>query len=287
MLFEELIGIYASSTTHRSKERDGYSIQRLTPHFQGRSMAALRRADIRTYVDRRSAEGVRTSTVIRELKFLSAAINFVRLEFDRQDLPNPVERLGLRHPEGRLRWLSREEAARLVEAASLHARRPHLPSFIQLALNTGCRKTELLALEWSRVDWTLSTLRLDAEHTKSAKRRHIPLNEAALAALRVMRAWCDSHAHGSPWVFATASGRMTTLQVGFGAACKRASIEDFRIHDLRHTCASWLVIAGVPLQVVKELLGHSSITVTERYAHLAPELVRSAVQRLLPFDGRA
>jgi len=58
---------------------------------------------------------------------------------------------------------------------------------------------------------------------------------------------------------------------------------DFRIHDLRHTFASWLVMDGVSLYVVKDLLGHSSVTVTERYAHLSPTQGRAAVQRLLPF----
>lgn len=283
MLFEELIGIYASSTTHRSKERDRYSILRLTPHFQGRSMSNLRRVDVRAYVEKRKADGVKISTVTRELKLLSAAINFVRLELDRHDIPNPVERLGLERPEGRLRWLSREEAAALVSAAKLHARRPHLPAFIRLALHTGCRKSELLGLQWRRVDFDRAMLRLDAEHTKAGRRRYVPLNDAALSALREMRAWCDDSLPGTEWVFATAGGRMTTLQVGFVAACARAGIEDFKIHDLRHTCASWLVMAGTPLQVVKELLGHSSITVTERYAHLAPGAVQGAVQRLLPF----
>jgi integrase len=63
-------------------------------------------------------------------------------------------------------------------------------------------------------------------------------------------------------------------------ACSTAGIEDFHIHDLRHTCAAWLVTAGVPLPEVRDLLGHGSITMTERYAHLAPENVREAVRRL-------
>ncbi|WP_277399371.1 site-specific integrase [Burkholderia sp. Ac-20384] len=73
------------------------------------------------------------------------------------------------------------------------------------------------------------------------------------------------------------------LQKGFRAACERVGISDFRIHDLRHTFASWLVMSGVSLYVVRDLLGHSSIAVTERYAHLSPDQGRSAVQSLLPF----
>jgi integrase len=67
------------------------------------------------------------------------------------------------------------------------------------------------------------------------------------------------------------------MQNGFQAACKRARIADFRVHDLRHTCASWLVQGGVPLLEVAKLLGHSTIEMTERYAHLAPENLRAAV----------
>ena len=86
----------------------------------------------------------------------------------------------------------------------------------------------------------------------------------------------------SPWVFASGAGvRVATLQKGFDAACKRCGIDDFRIHDLRHTFASWLVMDGVSLYLVKDLLGHSSVAVTKRYAHLSPDQGRVAVQQLL------
>nr|WP_230972072.1 site-specific integrase [Burkholderia pseudomultivorans] len=81
------------------------------------------------------------------------------------------------------------------------------------------------------------------------------------------RVWLSENVPGARWVFFVQSGaRIITLQKGFGAACRRAGIVDFRIHDLRHTFASWLVMSGESLYVVRDLLGYSSVTVTERYA---------------------
>lgn len=282
MLFEEVIGIYVGATAHRSKQRDYYSLCALRPHFAGRSVAELRRADVRGYIERRQAQGVTASTIGRELRFLSAAINYVRLEYDRVDLPNPAQRIGLSEPEARVRWIDRADAVRLVDAAGAHARRPQLANFIRLALHTGCRRGELLGLEWARVDRRRRLLRLEAEHTKAGRRRVVPLNDEAGAALDGQREWLRRSSIASPWVFGLAPDRrITTVQKGFKAACRRAGIEDFRVHDMRHTFASWLVMAGASLYVVKDLLGHSSITVTERYAHLSPDQGRSAVQLLL------
>jgi integrase len=79
-------------------------------------------------------------------------------------------------------------------------------------------------------------------------------------------------------VFAHRDGsRIGDVNKAFATACQRASVTDFRIHDLRHTCAAWLVSAGVTLVTVRDLLGHSTIKMTERYAHLHPDNVRVAV----------
>jgi integrase len=93
------------------------------------------------------------------------------------------------------------------------------------------------------------------------------------------------HCPDSPWVFVHPNGeRLQSLQTAFEWLLKHVGIEDFRIHDLRHTCASWLVSAGQQLTAVRDLLGHSSIQMTERYAHLSPDNVRAAVSAL---DGVA
>lgn len=281
MLFEEVIGSYLS--TRANADRDRYSLKRLNPHFFGRQIPDLRRADLRNYIAARLSQGVKQSTVRRELRIFSAAINFCRLELDRPDLPNPVAALGLSEEEGRVRWLTREEATRLISCAE-EALRPHLPCFIRLALNTGCRRGELLNLEWNRVDTGRQQILLEARHNKSRRRQTVPLNMDAISALNRMKEWQATNAPGTPWVFGKEGGNpITTFKTSWTSALKRAGITDFRIHDLRHTFASWLVMQGIDLYVVKELLRHSSVTVTEKYAHLAPSKTADAVQRLLPF----
>lgn len=222
-------------------------------------------------------------TVRRELCLFSAAINFCNGELE-ISLPNPISRLGLPRPEARVRWITWREAGRLLEEAGRYASRPHLAAFIRLALNTGCRKGELLNLEWSRVDWEQALLLLEARHTKARRRRTAPLNDSALDALRHLQAWQERRGLVSPWVFGYAEDkRITTFKTAWAGALRRSGIENFRIHDMRHTFASWLVMRGVSIYVVRDLLGHASVTQTEIYAHLAPDQGRSAVQRLLSF----
>jgi integrase len=166
----------------------------------------------------------------------------------------------------------------LIREAEKDWKSLHLADFIRLALNTGCRKNEMLKLSWDRVDLKANVLRLEGIHTKSGKRRAVPLNEEARRALLNRARFRAEHCPDSLWVFAHKSGeRIQFMQNGFQAACGRAGIKDFRVHDMRHTCASWLVQGGVPLLEVSKLLGHSTTEMTERYAHLAPENLKAAV----------
>ncbi|MDP1651687.1 MAG: site-specific integrase [Rhodocyclaceae bacterium] len=264
--------ITAKQSEWRAIERVGIACRRLQPHFTGMAAERIRRADVASYIQKRKKDGVSGSTINRELDLLSAASNYARITLE-WNVQNPVTGMSLKEPQGRLRWITKEEAERLIAEASKEvSKSPHLADFIRLALNTGCRKNELLTLSWDRVDLAAGCIRLEGENTKNGKRRIVPLSEVARAALANRARFRSEHCPKSPWVFTHKSGeRVKFMQNGYGAACRRAGIENFRVHDLRHTCASWLVSAGVPLFEVKELLGHSSIEMTERYAHLAPE----------------
>jgi len=280
--FDELMLTYLKSTAgeKRATERDRYSVKRLFPAFTGRELHTLRPSDIRAYIDERKDDGAGPGTINRELGLLSSAINYARREWE-WDIPNPVSGRKLKEPEGRVRWITQSEADALIEAAGKEPKAPHLADFIRLALNTGCRRDELLRLEWKRVDLQAGLIHLEAHHTKSGRRRSVPLNRSARESILSRADFRTLHCPASPWVFCDRQGRrVQSIKRSWSTACRRAGIRDFRIHDLRHTCAAWLVSAGVPLTEVRDLLGHSTITMTERYAHLAPENVRAAVELL-------
>ncbi|WP_457666175.1 tyrosine-type recombinase/integrase [Thiolapillus sp.] len=240
----------------------------------------MRSQDVRAYVRERRREGRAASTINKEVGLLSAAINYANREWG-WEIDNPAQGCRQREPEGRVRWISRDESVELMKMAEIDPRAQHLADFIRLALNTGCRKGELLGLEWRRVDLKAGLIHLEAEHTKTGRRRAVPLNKEARAAIINRARFRAQYCPASPWVFSHKNGsRIGDIKRSFATACMRAGIVDFKIHDMRHTCAAWLVTAGVPLAEVRDLLGHRSIQMTERYAHLSPENVRSAVARL-------
>ena len=278
--FEDVMVQYLREAAGRpSLETIRIHVRQLRESFARRSMQSLKGADIMAHVARRRSEGVSDSTINRELEVLSAAINHVRHALE-WDIPNPVPGRKLRKAPPRVRWLTREEADRLI-AAARGTRSPWLASLILLALHTGMRRGEMLGLEWARVDLKQGLVHLYDVHTKTARHRSVPLNRSAREALLAQARFRAAHCPDSPWVFCKPDGsRIRDVHKGFRTARRKAGIEDFRFHDLRHTCAAWLVSTGVPLSEVRDLLGHTNVTMTERYAHLAPERVREAVQRL-------
>jgi integrase len=269
-----------SHADKKSLDRDKGIIKNLRPHFQATPLQDLAASAIRAYIAARKAQNIQNATINRELALLSAALNYAQTELEWQ-VPNPVKGRKLKEPEGRLRWLTHDQAARLLDVSNHANQTPYLPDFINLALNTGMRKEEMLGLEWNRVDLKQNLIHLEPQHTKTAKHRAIPVNQSARDALLNRLRFRAEHCPDSPWVFATLDGsRLGSPRKAFATAMQRAGITEFTIHDLRHTCAAWLVSAGAPLIAVRDLLGHSTIKMTERYAHLAPDNVRGAVSLL-------
>ncbi|MNL25058.1 Tyrosine recombinase XerD [compost metagenome] len=206
--------------------------------------------------------------------------------------------------KGRIRYLSKDEAKALREALDAREERmrverdsanqwraerrrepmadlralafsDHLKPMVVLSLNTGLRRGELFNLRWPHVNLQAKTLTVAGEGAKTTETRHIPLNAEALATLQVWKKQGDT----GGYVFPGQDGeRMTDVKTAWLELLKNAGIEDFRWHDMRHDFASRLVMAGVPLNTVRDLLGHSDIKMTLRYAHLAPDSKAAAVE---------
>jgi integrase len=141
------------------------------------------------------------------------------------------------------------------------------------------RRGELFALTWESVDLAGGRITVHGATAKSGKTRHIPLNGEALAALR---GWREQSPANSGLVFPSRRGEaLTHVRRAWESALRSAGIKRFRWHDLRHTFASKLAMAGIDLNTVRELLGHSDYAMTQRYAHLAPEHKAAAVAKLV------
>ncbi len=177
----------------------------------------------------------------------------------------------LEENNSRLRYLTKEECIQLINSCD-----SHLKPVMITALNTGCRKSEILNLKWDEhIDLTHGFILLNK--TKSGDRREIPINKTLRVTLQSITRRLDM-----PYVFYNpdTAKPYKDLKKSFKTACRRAKIKDFLFHDSRHTFASHLVMAGVDLITVKELMGHKSLSMTLRYAHLAPGHKVKAVDTL-------
>lgn len=173
----------------------------------------------------------------------------------------------------RYRFLSGEELTRFLAALDAEAGKI-TASALKLLLLTGVRKMELLSLRWSEVDLARGTFRL--LHTKNGNSRTVALNSIALELLKKIHAEASV---GCPWVFPARSGtgHLVDIRKPLKRAMKMADLEDLRPHDLRRSFASLAVNAGVDIYQIKDLLGHSSVAVTQKaYAHLQQDTLRSA-----------
>lgn len=257
-----------ASEAKRSHREDKIRAITLLERLGELSAYDITAARLQRYIEDR-LERVKPATVNRELALLSVAMNHARkLGFALPPLPRGLK---MREPETRLRWLTEDEADRLMGAAQA-SKAEFLADWIRVALDTGMRAGEIFGLRWG--DLLTDRLTVQAHNAKSGRSRTIPLTPAAQAALR-------RQPKRSVWVFSQPDGSpVKDVRTAMVNACKRAGIEPVTPHLLRHTCASWLVQRGVPLYSVRSMLGHSTVAVTERYAHLAPEHLRECVEAL-------
>ena len=179
-----------------------------------------------------------------------------------------------REDNNRVRFLTVEEEKKLRNV--IDAKWPLHEPELDLAINTGIRKGSQYGLTWDMVDWKGRMLNIP--RTKNEEPLHVPLNDVAIAALKVVH-WCGGR-RGRVFQSAKTGEPLENGRHWFDDAVIEAGIKNFHWHDLRHTFASRLRMNGAPLEDIADLLGHKSLTMTRRYAHLGPNKRRAVVSLL-------
>jgi len=198
---------------------------------------------------------------------------------------NPAKELRSLKVDNKIeRFLTAGDAERLM-AAVRKSENPHLQYIVAFLVLTGARRGEALTVQWKDVNFDQGSWRIP--RSKSGKVRHVPLSVDALAVLQRMRAVQTEQNRVSEYVFPNPdTGKpFVSLFFSWDTARKQAGLPELRIHDLRHSFASFLVNSGRSLYEVKELLGHADIKTTSRYAHLSRERLAQAVEVVGPAMG--
>lgn len=244
-------------------DKTRYRLKILADRFDGWDVSDFTYRNVQEFVDA-ELEAKASGTVLRDVALIKAIINKARREELTDFVPNFPK---VKPSKPRTRWLTVEEEARLVEVAA-----PHLKPLIIMAVETGGRRSELLGLDWREVD--IARKRLTFRDTKNGEDRTLRLTQRAEATVREL-----GPKETGP-VFTRAGKPFANVKHSFTTACEKAGIKDFRFHDLRHTFASRLVQAGIPLYEVMHLTGHKSIEMVQRYSHLAPDYQERAIRAL-------
>lgn len=198
---------------------------------------------------------------------------------------NPIAKISkFKEPRGRVRFLSDEERSALLIACQ-HSENSYLYSIVVLALSTGARKNEILSLKWPDVNFDRRTIIL--HETKNGDRRTLPLQGLAYD---LIYAHSKLRVLGCDYVFPSkkaAKGKdgkflyqPIDIRTAWENALKKAGIENFRFHDLRHSAASYLAMNGASLAEIAEVLGHKTLQMVKRYAHLSEAHTSSVVSRM-------
>lgn len=215
------------------------------------------------------------STVVRYMSALSYVLNLAVNEWEWLEF-NPMAKVKKpKEPRGRVRFLDQDERERLLEACQ-KSRNRFLYTIVVLAISTGMRQGEIINLTWKDIDFKRSQIVL--HETKNGERRVVPITGLGYDLLhelrKIRRIDCQLVFPGSDLL------KPIDFRNAWERAVKEALIRDFRFHDLRHTAASYLAMNGATLAEIAEVLGHKTLQMVKRYAHLSEAHTAGVVEKM-------
>jgi site-specific recombinase XerD len=272
-LMEKFMQEHAPMQSRNTQVSYNTSLNHLRPFFGETFLTAITPKMISRYQVLRRNEKAMPASINCERAVLSMAFTFAVKSLEWVEV-NPVLKVEkLKENNQRERWLSEDEERRLLDNSP-----EWLRGLIILALNTGLRQSEQLSLEWQRVDLFRKTILI--KETKNGKPKTLPLNRTAL---NILSQRSKLKSIKNDYVFFDAKGNKIIaiyLRRAFNRVTEKAGINNFRWHDLRHTFATKLAQRGVDLYKISKLLGHTDITMTQRYSHHCPDSLRDSVEIL-------
>jgi len=256
-----------SKNNKKSYTRDVGLVHNLLSFFENKKLNEITLSLIEQYKDKRlNTDKRKPATVNREVACLKAAFNYAIK--NKKATENPVKEVKmLQENNTRTRYLTEDEIKRLLDACP-----KGLKPIVQTALLTGMRLGEILALKWEDIDFDRGIILIKI--TKSGKSREIPI----VGALEKVLSDAFDNSDNVHCFCNEQSQPYSSIHSLYDNTVKRAGIIDFCFHDLRHTAASYMVMKGLDLTTVKEILGHQTIKMTMRYAHLSPMHKRESME---------
>jgi integrase len=269
VLFSDFAGDYLElcKKNKRSWESDRLAQKYSIPFFEGKYLSEIMPQDVEKYKAWRM-QSVSPASVNRELASLKHLFN-IAIQWEKAE-KNPVSKVKMFVENNqRNRFLSQDEYKLLL----MHSA-PHVKAIIEIAVNTGMRRGEILGLKWADID--LKNGMIYVQMTKNDTPKKIPINEV------LMETFANMHKRiGNPYLFCHADGKpIKDIKTGFCAAVRRAGIENFRFHDLRHTAGSWLAMSGADLRTIQDVLGLKTLALVARYSHITDTHKRDALNRM-------
>ncbi len=270
---------YAKLKKRSWRSDEKYLNSQLVPFFGGMELGEISSFGVHEFMVKRQGDGVRNSTINRELTVLKKMLGLA-IKWGYRTTANPVEKGNYFSEEEykRDRVLNYAEERRLLRSAA-----PHLKPILTCALMTGMRYAEILGLTWDRVDLERRQITVKAEASKSGKKRIVPINETLHAELDKLKK-LNKGKSGFVFLYQDPKSGKTrnvkTVRRAFVMACRRAGIMNLRFHDLRHTAGTRLIESGADPISVRDILGHADLKTTEGYLHSSLKRMETAARLL-------